>query len=60
MRGVFAMTGIIFRYKVILVILALIIFALLAWLILPRQNLDKIPSRGVFVCDFKKPELEQS
>ncbi|MGI6778984.1 MAG: hypothetical protein ACOX7R_13535 [Acetivibrionales bacterium] len=54
------MTGIIFRYKVILVILALIIFALLAWLILPRQNLDKIPSRGVFVCDFKKPELEQS
>lgn len=45
------MIAVIQRYKPVLIVIALIMAAILAWLIISRQNSNKIPSRGVFVME---------
>lgn len=42
------MTNVLKKYGVI-AFLAIIVLTYIAWLILSKQGLDKIPSRGVFV-----------
>lgn len=51
------MTGILQRYRIILIVISLVLLGILAWVVLSKQNVNKIPSRGVFVCDFKQKTL---
>lgn len=43
------MLAVIYRYKVFLIILALIILSALIWLLLSAQGSSRVPSKGVFV-----------
>lgn len=43
------MTGILQRYRLVMIILGLIALALIIWFIVSRQEIDKIPSRGTFI-----------
>jgi hypothetical protein len=43
------MIAVIQRYKLLIIILSFIVFVLLLWLFVTRLNVNKIPSRGVFV-----------
>lgn len=45
---------VILKHKQILIVLCLFLVAavLAVWIILARQNLGKIPSRGVFVTNY--------
>lgn len=45
------MTEVLRRFKALIIIVSLLIFALLMWLFISRQNAVKIPSRGVFVIN---------
>lgn len=39
------------KYKTIFIILSLILCVIIAWFVLTKENVDKVPSRGVFVLD---------
>ncbi|NLK86334.1 MAG: hypothetical protein GX279_02440 [Clostridiaceae bacterium] len=43
------MLAVINRYKVFFIIIALIVLAVLSWLLLSTRGSSKIPSKGVFV-----------
>lgn len=45
------MIGVLYKNKVLVMLLiaALVIAAILLWVLLANQNLNKIPSRGIFV-----------
>jgi len=43
------MTEILQRYRIAIIIAGLLFLITLVWFIVSRQNLSKIPSRGVFV-----------
>lgn len=45
------MTEIFQRYRTFVLILCLLVLAALAWLIFAKQDMHKIPSRGVFVIN---------
>jgi lipopolysaccharide export system protein LptC len=45
------MLAVLNRHKVVFIIMALIILALLAWLLIGSQESDTTPSRGVFVLN---------
>ena len=45
------MTEVLRRYRTVIIVVSLLLFALLMWLFLSRQNVSKIPSRGVFVMN---------
>lgn len=43
------MSEVLRRHKVLIILLSLLLFAVLIWLLLSRQDVGKLPSRGVFV-----------
>jgi len=43
------MIGILYRYRLVMLILSLIALALIIWFIVSNQEIDKIPSRGTFI-----------
>jgi Na+-transporting methylmalonyl-CoA/oxaloacetate decarboxylase gamma subunit len=43
------MVSILKKYGILMVFLTIIILAYLIWVIISKQNIDKIPSRGFFV-----------
>ena len=46
------MTEVLRRYRAAIIVISLLLFALLMWIFISRQNTVKIPTRGVFVvCD---------
>lgn len=45
------MTQILYRYKLVLLLVALVIAVLVTGVVLYRNSTGKIPSRGVFVLD---------
>ncbi len=45
------MTHVIVKYKFLILILCLILLTALLWLLMLRNNMGKIPSRGVFVME---------
>jgi len=47
--GVLKMTEVLHRYRIIILVLSLLILFAIAWLVFSKQNMRKIPSRGVFV-----------
>lgn len=48
------MTEVLRKYRTLIIVVSLLIFALLMWIFILKQNTVKIPSRGVFVmnCDL--------
>jgi len=46
------MAAVLYKYRIVIVVLCLIALGFIAWLFLSRQELGKIPSRGVFVNSF--------
>jgi len=54
------MTEVLRRYRAAIIIISLLIFALLMWIFISRQNTVKIPTRGVFVlCDEMNRSMER-
>lgn len=54
------MTEVLRRYRALIIAVSLLLFALLMWIFLSRQNTVKIPTRGVFVsCDAVKYPMER-
>ena len=47
--GVNDMISILYRYRLVMIILSLIALALIIWFIVSNQEIDKIPSRGTFI-----------
>ena len=45
------MTAVLRKYRALVIIISLLLFALLMWIFLSRQNTVKIPARGVFVLN---------
>jgi len=45
------LTHVIVKYKFLILILCLILLTALLWLLMLRNNMGKIPSRGVFVME---------
>jgi lipopolysaccharide export system protein LptC len=43
------LTQIIIKYRFLIIILGLIILTALLWLLMLKNDMEKIPSRGVFV-----------
>lgn len=43
------MTTIFGRYKIIIIVLAILIVAFAAWIVITENNSTQIPSKGVFV-----------
>lgn len=53
------MTEVLKRYRTVIIIISLLLFALLMWIFISKQNAMKIPTRGVFVINgttFKNME----
>ncbi len=54
------MTEVLRRYRTLIIAVSLLLFALLMWIFLSRQNTVKIPTRGVFVSsDAVKYPMER-
>ena len=54
------MTEVLRRYRAAIIIISLLLFALLMWIFISRQNTVKIPTRGVFVfCDELNHSMER-
>jgi F0F1-type ATP synthase membrane subunit a len=49
--GVLTMSEVLHRYRLVIITLALLLFAAVLWLLLSRQETAKIPSKGVFVVE---------
>lgn len=45
------MSEVLHRYRLVIIILSLLFFAVFFWLMLSRQETAKIPSRGVYVVE---------
>lgn len=45
------MSEVLHRYRLVIITLALLLFAAVLWLLLSRQETAKIPSKGVFVVE---------
>lgn len=45
------MSEVLHKYRLVIITLSLLIFAILLWLMLSRQETAKVPSRGVFVVE---------
>lgn len=45
------MSEVLHRYRLVIITLSLLLFAILLWVLLSRQETSKIPSRGVFVIE---------
>lgn len=43
------MSEMLYKYRLFIIALSLLLFAAILWLLLSRQETAKIPSRGVFV-----------
>ena len=43
------MSEVLHRYRLVIITLSLLLFAILVWMLLSRQETVKVPSRGVFV-----------
>lgn len=54
------MTEVLRRYRTVIIVISLLLFALLMWLFISRQNTVKVPTRGVFVlCDRDENNAER-
>jgi len=54
------MTEVLRRHRAAIIVISLLLFALLMWIFISRQNTVKIPTRGVFVsCDETNHNMER-